>query len=204
MKPAGAPGPPSACRTLVPSLTEHGHAAQCRGRAAAPTCTRGRRGVRSLPRPPAPAAVLPLASGGAGGRMARRPSRPGDGRPRRALGQGPRHGEARAARRGGAATLTGGRRVVLGLADRSASLAPVPGSERLAVRTAPTPALATTPPAPRRSSDRDGASRPCSPRRLARPYSGVSTNHTTGPACRAPRPPPSASPRPTNGPARPT
>src|SRR3954453_18190982 len=128
MKPAGAPGPPSACRTLVPSLTEHGHAAQCRGRAAAPTCTRGRRGVHSLPRPPrppAPAAVLPLASGGAGGRMARRPSRPGDGRPRRVLGQGPRHGEARAARRGGAATLTGGRRVVVGLTDRSASLAPV-------------------------------------------------------------------------------
>src|SRR3954447_12573627 len=160
MKPAGAPGPPSACRTLVPSLTEHGHAAQCRGRAVAPTCTRGRRGVHSLPRPPrppAPAAVLPFASGGAGGRMARRPSRPGDGRPRRALGQGPRHGEARAARRGGAATLTGGRRVVLGLTDRSASLAPVPGSERLAVRTAPAPALATTPPAPRRSSGRGGA-----------------------------------------------
>src|SRR3954452_21470962 len=80
MKPAGAPGPPSACRTLGPSLTEPGHAAQCRGRAAAPACTRGRRGVHSLPRPPrppAPAAVLPLASGGAGGRMARRPSRPG-------------------------------------------------------------------------------------------------------------------------------
>src|SRR3954447_3470578 len=207
MKPAGAPGRPSACRTLVPSLTEHGHAAQCRGRAAAPTCTRGRRGVRSLPRPPrppAPAAVLPFASGGVGGRMARRPSRPGDGRPRRALGQGPRHGEARAARRGGAATLTGGRRVVLGLTDRSASLAPVPGSERLAIRTAPAPALATTPPAPRRSSGRGGASRPCSRRRLARPYSGVSTNHTTGPACRAPRPPPSASPRPTNGPAPPS
>src|SRR3954449_6555068 len=66
------------------------------------------------------------------------------------------------------------------------------------------PALATTPPAPRRSSGRGGASRPCSPRRLARPYSGVSTNHTTGPACRAPRPPPSASPRPTNVPARPS
>src|SRR3954447_18615125 len=135
MKPAGAPGPPSACQTLVPSLTEHGHAAQCRGRAAAPACTRGRRGVHSLPRPPrppAPAAVLPLASGGAGGRGGPRPSRPGgapsrpgDDRPRRVLGQGPRHGEARAARRGGAATLTGDRRVVVGLTDRSASLAPV-------------------------------------------------------------------------------
>src|SRR3954454_17619768 len=147
--------PPSACRTLVPSLTEHGHAAQCRGRACAPTCTRGRRGVRSLPRPPrppAPAAVLPLASGGAGGRMARRPSRPGDGRPRRALGQGPRHGEARAARRGGAGTLTGGRRVVLGLTDRSASLAPV-SFRRLGARSRPRAA---------RYSDRTRTS-PCHP-----------------------------------------